>query len=184
MEKRDPLRRMVLVGLLAALVFVGSAARIAAPAVVGTSSFHLGNILCALSGILLGPVDGALAAGLGSMLYDCTNPLYISECWITFLSKGAYGLVTGLVVWSGRRERSSYARDLAGTCAGAVAYAVLYLLKGFAWSGLLIKGLTPAAAALALVEKIPPTLFNAAVAIVCAPPLAAAIRKARMIEGK
>ena len=33
--------------------------------IAGTTSFHLGNIMCALSGILLGPWLGGLAAGLG-----------------------------------------------------------------------------------------------------------------------
>ena len=41
---------------------------------------------------------------------------------------------------------------------------------------MLMKGLTPAAAGLAVVEKLPSTVFNAAIAIICAPMLAIAIR--------
>lgn len=82
-------RKLVLTALLAALVVVGSALRITIPIDIGgTTSFHLGNIMCALSGILLGPWLGGLASGLGSMIYDMMNPLYISECWLTFLTKG------------------------------------------------------------------------------------------------
>ena len=92
-------KKIVLAALMAALTIVGSAIRITMPIdIAGTTSFHLGNIMCALSGILLGPWLGGLAAGLGSFLYDMTNPLYVSEAWITFLTKGIDGLFPGLVM--------------------------------------------------------------------------------------
>ena len=94
-SKKISTKRIVLAALMAALTVVGSTLRITLPvSVMGTTSFHLGNIFCALSGILLGPGLGGLAAGMGSAIYDMFNPLYIAECWITFLMKGAYGLVT------------------------------------------------------------------------------------------
>lgn len=171
-------KKIVFSGLLAALTVVGSAIRVTVPLdIAGTSSFHLGNILCALSGILLGPWLGGLAAGLGSAIYDIMNPLYISECWLTFLMKGAYGLATGLVVYAGRKEWG-YTKALLGTVAGAATYALLYLLKSYFYSGLLLHGLTPAAAWLTVIGKLPATAFNAAVAIIAAPVLAVAIQKA------
>ncbi len=173
----------IMAGLMAALVAVGSALRITLPVNVGTTSFHLGNIMCALSGIFLGPVGGGLAAGIGSAIYDMTNPLYISECWITFLTKGAYGLAVGLIAWSGHRRGERYGWNLAGTVTGAVVYAALYLFKGFAWDGLLLGGLQVGPALAALVPKLPATTFNAVIAIVCAPALAAAVMKARHSVG-
>ena len=139
-------KRIVLTGLLAALVVAGSAIRITVPVeITGTTSIHLGNILCALSGILLGPWLGGAAAGIGSALYDLTNPYYVSEAWITFLFKGAYGLAAGLVAWRAL-GKCSYRRAVVATTAGAVAYAVLYLLKSYFYNGLLVGGLAPAAA--------------------------------------
>lgn len=171
-------KKMVLAALLAALVVVGSALRITIPIDIGgTTSFHLGNIMCALSGILLGPWLGGLAAGLGSMIYDMMNPLYISECWITFLTKGAYGLVAGLVI-RGCKKEWNYGWASLATAAGAVTYALLYLAKSYFYSGLLIKGLTTEAALLSVVGKLPATVFNAVVAVIFAPMLAVAIRKA------
>ena len=79
MEHKQPIstKKIVLAALMAALTIVGSAIRITMPIdIAGTTSFHLGNIMCALSGILLGPWLGGLAAGLGSFLYDMTNPMY------------------------------------------------------------------------------------------------------------
>ena len=171
-------RKIVFTALMAALTVAGSALRITLPLdIAGTTSFHLGNIMCALSGILLGPWLGGLAAGLGSAIYDIMNPLYISECWITFLTKGAYGLVAGLVILAGKKD-FGYVKAILATAAGAVTYAALYLAKSYFYSGLLIKGLTPDAALLTVVGKLPATVFNAVVALIFAPILAVAIDKA------
>ncbi len=171
-------KKIVLAGLMAALTVAGSALRITIPIdIAGTTSFHLGNIMCALAGLLLGPWLGGLAAGLGSAIYDMLNPLYLSECWITFLSKGAYGLVAGLVAWSGCK-RWGYVKALVATVCGALTYAVLYLGKSYFYSGLLINGLTPDAALLTVHTKLPATTFNAVIAVICAPLLAVAIGKA------
>lgn len=171
-------KKIVITGLMAALTVAGSALRVTIPLdIAGTSSFHLGNIICALSGILLGPWLGGLAAGLGSAIYDMLNPLYISECWITFLLKGAYGVAAGLIAHMGRKEWH-YGKAFAATAIGAVTYAVLYLAKSYFYSGLLIHGLTPMAALITVGNKLPATIFNAAVAIIAAPLLAIAIRKA------
>ena len=119
-------RKIVFTALMAALTVAGSSLRITIPVdIAGTTSFHLGNIMCALGGILLGPWYGALSAGIGSALYDMMNPLYISEAWITFLTKAAYGLAAGLVIKCGPKPWT-YVRATAATVAGALTYAVLY----------------------------------------------------------
>ncbi len=171
-------KRIVLTALLAALVTAGSALRITMPLnIAGTTSFHLGNVMCALSGILLGPWLGGLAAGIGSALYDMFNPLYISEAWITFLMKGVYGLTSGLVMCCAG-EHWKKGKTVVAALAGAVSYAVLYLLKSYYYGGIFLSGLTPAAAWLVVLDKLPATIFNGTVAVVFAPVLAAAIREA------
>jgi len=171
-------KKTVLAALLAALTVVGSAMRITLPLeIAGTTSFHLGNIMCALSGILMGPWLGGLAAGLGSAIYDMMNPLYISEAWITFLTKGAYGVAAGLVAWSGSKSWG-YGKATLAALTGALTYAVLYLAKSYFYSGMLLSGLTAQAAALNVVTKLPATTFNAAVAVIFAPILAVSVRKA------
>ena len=180
MERKQTIstKKIVLAALMAALTIVGSAIRVTMPIdIAGTTSFHLGNIMCALSGILLGPWLGGLAAGLGSFLYDMTNPLYVSEAWMTFLMKGAYGLIPGLVMLLWKKNWGIWKAAVAAS-GGALAYAVLYLLKTYAYGGRLLKGLTHEAAMVAVVAKIPATIFNAVVAIIFAPILAVAIRKA------
>lgn len=171
-------RKIVFTALMAALTVAGSALRITIPVdIAGTTSFHLGNIMCALGGILLGPWYGALSAGIGSALYDMMNPLYISEAWITFLTKGAYGLAAGLVVKCGPKPWT-YAQATAATVAGALTYAALYLAKTCFYGGMLLQGLPLQAAVLLIVPKLPATAFNAIIAIIFAPILAVSIRKA------
>ena len=178
-KKRITTRKVVFTALMAALTCAASTARVVIPVDIGgTTAFHLGNIFCALSGILLGPWLGGTAAGLGSLIYDIVfYPAYISECWITFLTKGAYGLAAGLIAFCGKKE-AGYLKSLLATLAGALTYAALYLAKTYFYSGLLIEGLPPEGALLSVIGKIPATVFNAVVALVFAPILAVAIRSA------
>lgn len=171
-------KRIVLVALLAALTVAGSSLRIKVPAdITGTAAFHLGNILCALSGILLGPWFGGLAAGLGSAIYDMLDPMYITECWLTFLMKGAYGVAAGLIAHAGRKEWG-YGKALLGTITGAVTYALLYLTKSWLKTVIVSGVAADAALTATLAGKLPATIFNAIVAIVAAPLLAVTIRQA------
>lgn len=170
-------KRIVLAALMAALTVVGSALRITIPIDIGgNTSFHLGNIMCALSGILLGPSLGGLAAGLGSAIYDMTNPAYISEAWLTFLMKGAYGLVPGLIMLLWKKNWGCIKAAIA-TSGGAAVYAALYLLKSY-YKSVWVQMTTHEAALIVVAGKVPATVFNAAVAIIFAPILAVAIRKA------
>lgn len=182
MKQKMSTQRLAFLGMMTALVFAGNYARVVMPVPVGgVPSFTLANILCVLSGLLLGPVGG-LASGLGSALYDLTNPLWAAECWITFLTKGAMGLMAGVAVSAGRRGpeagKATYGRYLLSAVAGCLTYYVLYYLKDFFYNGMLLGGLQPQAAAVTLLALVPTSLFNGGVAVIAAPPLALAIREA------
>lgn len=170
-------RKIVFAAMMAALTCAGSALRIAIPISIGGNTyFHLGNIMCALSGILLGPWLGGLAAGLGSAIYDMFYPAFISEAWLTFLMKGVYGLAAGLIVSIGKKELT-YFKSTIAALAGAVSYAVLYLLKSY-FKAIWVQNVTASAAWIVVIDKLPATIFNGAVAVIFAPVLAIAIRKA------
>ena len=176
--KRNMTLKLSVAAVMAALVFWGSQMQIQIPAIVGFSRFHLGNIMCALSGLLLGPWWGGLAAGLGSALFDVMNPAYIAEAPITFLTKGMYGLVAGLVFVHAFRRRSNYVTEAVSTICAAVSYIVIYLAKNFFYNNMFLGGLTASASWVAVLEKVPSALFNGSVAVIFAPVLGVAINKA------
>lgn len=127
MERKSKLdvRTLAIIGVLSALVFALSAISIP---IGDISRIHFGNIMCLLSGLLFGPFIGGISAGMGSMLYDFTNPLYTPEFWITFLTKFAMGFVAGWVArkLEGRREAL---RLPVAALAGSATYVVLYTAK-------------------------------------------------------
>ena len=173
--------KLCVAAMMAALVFAGNYMRVKIPVSLGgTTAFTLANILCALAGLLLGPWWGGLAAGLGSAIYDMLDPEYIVEAPITFVTKGMYGLVAGLVLYYlFRNAREKYGPQLVATICAAVGYMVVYSVKVFFYNGMLIQGLPGADQCWLLVlSKLPATVFNGVVAMAGAPILGVAIMKA------
>lgn len=125
-SQKNHVRSLVLVGLLSALVLVLSIFSIPIGEV---SRIHLGNVMCLLAGLLFGPWVGGLAAGIGSMLYDFTNPLYTPEFWITFITKFAMGWLAGMLSRNLEGKMPTAARYILSASAGALLYVVLYLVK-------------------------------------------------------
>ena len=126
--------------MMTAVVFVGNFLRITMPVPLGgVTSFTLANILCALSGILLGPWYGFLAAGLGSFFYDLTGT-YAAEAPITLFTKGMYGLVAGLVLYCLLKSaKEKYGAQLAAATCAAVTYMALYLVKNYVYNAAILE---------------------------------------------
>ena len=183
-KHREAVLQLCVASLMTALVTVFSGMRIMLPlAVGGVTAFQLGNIMCTLSGLLLGPWWGFAAAGLGSFIYDLTHGYYASEALITFFIKGVYGIVAGLVMYGVfvrllKKERDSYVAMLASSVCAALAFLVVYSVKVYFYNGMFVEGFTTPIQCWALiVGKLPATLFNGAVAVVFAPILGAALFK-------
>jgi len=64
------------------------------------------------------------------------------------------------------------------SAAAAVSYIAIYMVKCFVYNGLLVKGLSPDAAWIATLGKLPSSLFNGIVAVIFAPILGVALHKA------
>lgn len=177
-KNRQVLTALCMAAVMAALVALGSKLEIQIPSILGSSRFHLGNVMCALSGLLLGPWWGGLAAGIGSAIFDLFDPLRVMEAPITFLTKGVYGVVAGAVYFKVLKGKSNYVNEAVASALAAVSYIVLYLAKSFFYNGLLIKGLSADAAWLAVLERVPSSVFNGVVAVIFAPILGVALHKA------
>lgn len=174
-KSRNRILKLVVAALMAALVAVFSKLQIQIPAIIGVSRFHLGNVMCALCGILLGPWWGGVASGVGSAIFDLFDPTHIADFPITLITKGLYGMISGLVFFKWFKGKSNYVAELVASLCGAVSYAVLYLAKKFFLDAMLLAGMDSSAAWLVVLEKVPSTVFNAAVAIIFAPILGLAI---------
>ena len=128
--KKLNIRQVAFVGIMAALVYVTSAyLQINIPTAIGSTRLHMGNVMCLLSGLLLGPFQGGLAAGFGSMLFDLTNPLYIASAPFTFAFKFFMAWVCGMIAHKCGKEAVWQA--VLGAAIGAICYVILYLGKTF-----------------------------------------------------
>ena len=122
--KKITARDLAETGVFAALVFAASGIRFVIPLAVGNTAIHLGNVLCILSGLLLGGIRGGLAAGIGSCFYDLTNPLYVASSPFTLAFKFCIGFITGKIAYAHGRNGINKRFNILGAILGSLACAV------------------------------------------------------------
>lgn len=94
--KRNQLLKITVAALLAAMTCVATMIiNIPIPATKGY--INIGDCIVILCGIVLGPVYGGLAAGIGSGLADLLSG-YVQYAPITFVIKGLMAVVVGLII--------------------------------------------------------------------------------------
>lgn len=180
-KNHQRLLKLCAAAMMTAIVFVGNFLRITMPVPIGgVTAFTLANILCALSGILLGPWYGFLAAGLGSFFYDFTNPNYADEALITLFTKGMYGLIAGVVLYYLLRSmKEKYGAQLAATACAAIGYMAAYSVKVYFYNGMVKGGFTePIQCWAGVISRLPATITNGVIAMIFAPILGVALMKA------
>ncbi len=159
--------RLTCCGLMTALAFAANYIRFP---FLG-SQITVSNTLCALCGMILGPWDGFVTAGIGNFLYDLIAG-YGIEGLITLVSKGAVALTAGLlsrrIIQNNTLEKTDRIKLFFAAGAGALAYVCLYMLKTFIM-GLTVKGLTMDATLISMWSKLPASLINAVFATIVAP---------------
>ena len=165
MKKSLSTTKIVFIAMLAALVYVVTMFRFP---LLG-SKVHLGNAVCLLSGLLMGPVGGGLAASIGSALNDALAGGYdFIQCAITFVSKFAMAWVCGKIAFAGGREAKNHGVNVAATALGALTYVALYMLKTYVYQAF-VYGYPMDAVFVTMGSKLPGSLINAAAAIVVTP---------------
>lgn len=177
--------RIVFAGVMAAIICVITTFRIP----LGQSKVHFANSMCLLSGLLLGPVWGGTAAGLGSAIYDVLLGGYsFFDALITFVSKFAMAWVTGILYqkWVLSREEKSWKENLlpliVSCVLGALTYVALYMLKTWLFK-LYVEPVPVDTIPGIMVAKLIPSLINAAFAVVTAPIFFHAVRPALKAGG-
>ena len=171
MKERWTLQKIVYIAVLAAIVCVVTLFRFP---LLG-SKVHLANAMCLLSGLLMGPVAGGLAAGFGSALYDGLLGGYdFIQCAITFVSKFAMAWVCAKIAFSHGAEARFHGRNIAACIIGALTYVALYMLKTFVYQ-MFVYGYPMETVLLTMGSKLPASLINAVAAMVAAPILYTAL---------
>ena len=124
------LKKLILAALFAALSCVATMSiRIPTP---GTGGYiHPGDAIVILSGVILGPVWGSLAGGIGSALSDLIGGYFIYVP-ITFVIKGLVALAAGLLYQKvGKNQKSRYIAVILGGVADIILVAGGYFVCEF-----------------------------------------------------
>ena len=177
-EKKEQSRvlQVTVTGLMAALVFVASMIQVPVPISAGIETrLHLGNVFCLLAGLLLGPVRGGLAAGVGSFFFDVINPAYLPSAPFTFLFKFSMGAICGKVARLGGHDADCVPLNFGAAAAGSISYVILYTGKGLVENLLLGMEWAPALAILA--TKFGVSAVNGLIAVAVSVPLCLLVRK-------
>ena len=124
------LKKLILAALFAALSCVATMSiRIPTP---GTGGYiHPGDAIVILSGVILGPIWGFLAGGIGSALSDLIGGYFIYVP-ITFVIKGLVALAAGLLYQKvGKNQKSRYIAVILGGVADIILVAGGYFVCEF-----------------------------------------------------
>ena len=121
------LKKLILAALFAALSCVATMSiRIPTP---GTGGYiHPGDAIVILSGVILGPVWGFLAGGIGSAMSDLIGGYFVYVP-ITFVIKGLVALASALLYQKvGKTQKSRYTAVVLGGIADIILVAGGYFV--------------------------------------------------------
>lgn len=164
--KKFTTKKIAIIALMIGLVYVGSLISFYIPVGIGTPTrLHLGNGFCLLAGMILGPIWGGFAAGVGSVFLDLTNPAYIASAPITFIFKFLMGAVCGAISMGKDGQGLNKRKNLIGGILGQLTYIVLYIGKTFLSLNLLF-GVPKEGAWGVLATKLGSSVINAVFAVI------------------
>lgn len=115
--------------LMATFVTISTFLGIVIPLGETSSTFHLGNVTCLISGIILGPIYGGLAAAIGSVIFDILNPMYITSIPFTFVFKFIMVFICGTVAYNKERKGKNFFYNILGATLGSLFYVLLRSIK-------------------------------------------------------
>jgi len=173
-KKLFSVHNVALIGVLAAMVFaLTKFVSIPIPSPLGKTALSVGNAMCVLAALLFGPGVGGLAAGIGSMFFDLTNPVYIASAPFTFAFKFLMAWICGMIASAGKKEAPWKAAI--GAITGAISYVLLYLAKSFVEDRFVL-GLPLDAVWLTVTQKGLVSTVNGIIAAVVSVPLYLTLR--------
>ena len=123
-------KKLVMTALFAALAWVATMS-IRIPTLGTNGYIHPGDAVVILSGIILGPVYGFLAGGIGSAMADLLGGYFIYVP-ITLIIKGLIALISGIIYQRfGKTKKSRYICVVIGGITDIVLVAGGYFICEF-----------------------------------------------------
>ena len=183
-RKNEPLRKLCMAALFAALCYIGfTFCKIDIPVGTEKTAFHLGNVFCVLAALFLGGLWGGLSGAVGMTIADLTTA-YVTSAPKTFVLKLGIGLITGLIAHKiFRISREGERKVPLGvatvlSCAGGMAFnLVADPVVGYFYK-MYVLGVPQKAATIWARMGAMTTAVNAVVAVIVATVLYLAIRPA------
>jgi len=124
-QKQKPVFYMALLAVLTALTTTVTVA-VVIPFPTTSGYLNIGDTIVMISGLLLGPIGGLIAGGVGSAMADIiVAPQYAP---ITLVVKGCEGLVVGLISRSKRPAKRIQIRDIVALVCGAIVMLAGYFI--------------------------------------------------------
>lgn len=175
-KKKITVYDLAVIGLLAAMVFVCTKfLGFQIPTPTGYTMLKTANAICLLGGLLFGGVRGGLAAGIGSMFFDLTDPRFVSSAPITLVLFFAMGFICGTIAHWGGNKNPSIGRMIVAAISGSLSYTLLYIAKSI--FTLMLAGSAFMPAVIAVAPKMLTSTINAIFAVVVSCILAPILRK-------
>lgn len=128
-------RRIILIGLFAAICFVGTYLHI--PIDFGGSStmIHLGTTAIFISAIFIGK-DAGFAGAIGCALFDALDPRFAVWVIPTFIIKGLTGYIVGYISFMFKKQGNSMLQNIiAFIVGGIVSLLGYYIVNWFVFVG-------------------------------------------------
>lgn len=141
MKTNNSTRKLVMASLFAALTFVATLIHIHVPG-MQTGYVNLGDTLVIISSLLLGPVYGSLAGGIGSAFTDFLHG-YVVYVPATFIIKTFMGVAAFFVYKALSKNKDSY--KAYAIAIGGVVAEIIMIGGYFLYEGLFMVGYAGAA---------------------------------------
>ncbi|MCY6369321.1 ECF transporter S component [Clostridium ganghwense] len=158
-------KRVILIGLFAAICFIGTYIHIPINLGGSNSMIHLGTTAIFICAILIGK-DAGLAGAIGCALFDATNPMFAAWIIPTFIVKGLTGYVAGSIAFAGNKDGNSIKQNILAFVVGGLVSLVGYFI--FNW--LVFVGYETA------VLKMITSFTTTSIGVVISIPIAAAVK--------
>lgn len=162
MKKNNSVRKVTVAALFAAMTFVGTIVHIHIPGMI-TGYVNLGDCFVLVSGILLGPLYGAFAAGIGAGMADFLHG-YMYYVPATFVIKALMAVVAYYLYYLFSKGKKEY-KTCPLVISGIVA-EIIMIFGYFFYEGAVMPGINYAAAALGILGNFAQAVLGIVLSVI------------------